>query len=601
MKNNRVLITVSTFLVMLIYIASVCAEDSILKFVPEDTTGFIYMGNPMRLSQKVDKLASDMTNSQQDNLLAKKLADTFGADFKSLDELQQNGFDLKKELCIFFRQNSEKNAVIVHASSADKIESLLREKVGSMKDMEYEGIKYYLSNDGIFTVFDGLFVMTSLEDTFKKIVDTYQDKNNSILQSSDYRSLELDISPNDEIVIFLDVNEIVRIHSSKIQKLKQEAKSSLEDYPQDELRRTPEDMSETMINYGIWMAEQLELYTLKANLEGSIGKLTSLVKFKEESEIQEFVSTKPTELNFLNLLPHGSFLAGSAVFKKENWIDIFNTVSKVSQENIDTDSQKYKKFIDRMEEFHAHFGREFAFAVDISYSMIPDFLYIYETEDDEAAAEYMKKDYIEYLKAVSSLSERTLGLSSANANKRLEIMSDATLGDTEIYADVEIQQIKFPKFDKAFTDMPKEIKPLTPKNWSIWYAIKDGKLILAMSSSPDTIKQVIDVMNGFSENIKSDKNYKILTPSDENKNNFLVYFSPVMTVKKVSRLVSQTNPDIGNMFTMMFNELPESYNISISGVNRDKGIQFDSTILLDELKQLVQILLAVSQQTKNNR
>ena len=63
-----------------------------------------------------------------------------------------------------------------------------------------------------------------------------------------------------------------------------------------------------------------------------------------------------------------------------------------------------------------------------------------------------------------------------------------------------------------------------------------------------------------------------------------------MLIKKVVTLASQTNPDIG-MFALMFSNLPESYSIAASCTNRDKGVELNEIIMLDDLKQLIQMAL----------
>lgn len=591
--TRQILATMSIVLTMVVYAAGVYANDTVLQLVPEDSTGFVYMGNPMRLSQKIDNLASDMTNSPQQNLLAKILADAFGADFQSLDELYDIGFDLKEDLCISFKPSeelAEELAVITHVHDADGVKALLQEKVGSMEEMKYAGIKYSLGHEGAFAVFDNLFVMANSGNIFKKIIDTYKNKSDSILQSSDYKSLKLDLSEENEVAVFANLDKIVQTYSPQLQELKQKAESALEELPQDKQIKSSVKMTELMMNFGLWIVEQLDLYCLTADLEGSTAQFTEFVKFKDESEIQKYISTKPTDLNLLRLLPHGSFVAGGGVFKKEDWVDFFKMVIDITQKDVEIDSQAYEKSVAGLEEFYAHFGEEIAFACDISSSMMPDFLYIYETEDDTSAVEYMKTGYFEYLKLVPDLYEQ-MGLDITMGNA----MANATIGETETYEGIEIQRINLPNMDKAFADMPEEMKPMIPKDWSIWYAIEDGKMVLAMSRSSEPVKQVVDVMNGNAESIESDESYDKLANSIFAKNNFVAYFSPVMLIKKITTMVSQANPDVG-MLAMMFNNLPESYNLVISGISRDKGIEVNTVIAPDDLKQLVQMLVMMSQQ-----
>lgn len=589
---KRVLTTIFIILVVGVYAAGVYAGDTVLELIPEDSTGFVYMGNPMRLSQKIDKIASDMSNKPKNNLLAKMLADAFGADFQSLDEVHKIGFDLKKDFCISGDPKSKEIAVVTHVHDANGVKSLLQKEAGSMQEKEYAGIKYSLGHEGVFAVFDDMFVMARLEDVFKKIIDTYKKKSNSILQSSDYKSLKLELSEEDEAAIFVDLNKIVQNYSSELQKFKQEAKNTLKELPQ--AQNEQKAVSEIGLNLGLWMAEQLDLYCLTADLEGSTAQFNGFVKFKDESEIQQFISTEPTEPNLLKLLPHGYFLAGNGVFKEEDGVKLFNTMLEAIQEDVDTEVQAYEKFTDGLEEFYSHFGREFAFGIDLTSSMMPDILYIYETEDDESAAEYMKTGYLEYLKLASDMQKQIVGLNFPTMG--MSVLANATLGETETYDGIEIQQIKLPDMDKAFADMPKEMESLIPKSWSSWYAIEDGKMILTMSSSSEPIKQAIDVMNGYSENIESDKNYDMLTHSVAAKNNLVAYFSLAMLTKKITKLIGQANPDAAGMFSMMFNNLPESYNIVASSSNRDKGVEFNTIIKMDELKQLIQMLLMASQQ-----
>lgn len=576
--SKQILTTMLILLTVVVYAAGVYADNTVLEIVPKDSTGFIYMGNPMRLSQKIDRLASDMTDTPQHNLLAKVLADAFGANFQSLDDLQNTGFDLEQDLCILFYDDvsEEEIAVIAHVHDPNGVTALLQSETGPMEKYE---------------IFEDLFI-TGSEEICQKVADTRKNKNNSVLKSSKFKSLKIDLSDKNEIAFFVNIDKIVQTHSAELQELNNEAKSALEELDPEMTTEGSEMMAKLGLNLGLWIVDQLDLYCMTANLDGSLVQFTEFVKFKDESEIQKYISTEPTELNLLKFLPHGSFIVGSSVYKKEDWIGIFKIFFDITQEeNVEVDPQAFEQLAEGLENFYGHFKEEFAFAADISSSMIPDMLYVFETKDDKSAKEYMKTGYLEYLKLVS---DNSIGLPTSMVG--MNALADATLGETENYYDVEIQNINLPNMANAFANMPQEIDPLIPKNWSIWYAIKDGKMIMAMSSSSEPVKQALDTMNGDAGNIESDRNYDELSRSFAAKNNCVGYFSLVMLSKKIAMLVSQTNPDVGAMVAMMFGNLPETYNIAASCNNRDKGVEANIVIALDDIKQVVQMLIALSQQ-----
>jgi len=595
MKRQKI-ITISIILTIVVFSASVYAESTVLQLVPQDSTGFVYMGNPMRLSQKVDEMASDLTEQPQQELLAKLLADSFGAEFESLDELQRIGFDLKKELCIFFHDkfSEEKSvSVIAHVHDPDGVKKLLQEVAihevqEPMEEKEYDGIKY-LDNGAAFAVFDELFVMVGNDDRLINVIDTYKSRNNSVLQSPNYKSLNIDLSDKNEIAVFLNFDKINQIYSSELEEIKLEAANSFQKLAQTEQIKGSQIMGKVMLDFGLWMLDQLDVYFMTADIEGSIAKINKFVKFKEESELQHLISNNPKELDLLEFLPHGNFMSGSATFKKDDWINLSKIFFEITQDDLGIQQQNYDKFIQGLEEFHEYFEEEFAFTSNASDFMIPDMLYIFKTRNQDAAREYMKTGYMEYLKLVSDL-ELPTAMVGMNA------MADATRAEPEIYDDIEIQRIILPNMDKSFEDMPEEIKPLTPKELSIWYTIKDNKMILSISSNSEPIRRVIDVINGDIGSIKSDRNYSILSDSIDSKNNLIAYFSPIMLIKRIAMLVSQTNPDIGGMVTMMVGNLPDTYNIALSTVYHDKGIEANAIIALDDLKQVIQMILVMNQQ-----
>ena len=77
--------------------------DSVLSVIPADVNGLIYIRNPLALNDEINSLFAELVmGDPPQEIVAEILAETFGAGFESLEELEDLGLDLGKDFCVFF-------------------------------------------------------------------------------------------------------------------------------------------------------------------------------------------------------------------------------------------------------------------------------------------------------------------------------------------------------------------------------------------------------------------------------------------------------------------------------------------------------------------
>ena len=109
------------------------APDSVLNIIPQDTVGVIYIPSLLGLNDEINALMAELipTDPPQE-LPAQVLAETFGAGFETLEELEELGLDLQRNFAVFLSGvDPPMYSAAVHVKDADSVKQLI--------EMEAEG------------------------------------------------------------------------------------------------------------------------------------------------------------------------------------------------------------------------------------------------------------------------------------------------------------------------------------------------------------------------------------------------------------------------------------------------------------------------------
>ncbi len=588
--NKQLFTTTITTLILLIAVGSLCAKiDSVLEVIPTGVTGFVRLRNLSDFSNKVDEVAAPFSPQEEPkDIIAEALAEAFGAEFTSLEDLKTIGLSPDSDFSVFWIEpDFEKVSAAIHLLDKKAVKNTFEEKSGPVSEVDYNGVKLYGFEDGTFTFLDDILVFSQDKEICKKAIDTYKRKNKSIRTDQDYVALKVD--EESDIVGYFALERITQAYSEELRAGADEAKKKVGEAQGQAGQPDTSQMLNAQMEFGIWLLEQLKSASFTGMLDAGTIKLTNFLLFKKDSPVNKYISDAPADLDLLKSLPKGTILNAGMAYKADDVAKFFADImggfaERTFGEQLSADEVKEFRgeFVKAMQDFYKHLGDEMALSMSLSDSVVPDLIVIYDVEDERQAKAYMEKKYIEYFDTITKLYQK-MGMPG--------MFVDAKPGPAESYQDVQIKSIQLPNFSKAFEQVPDEAQALMPTGWNVWYAFKNKKLIYVMSGTSQPVKDVIDTMDGKVDgfNVSGESIAKAFNA----QNNFVVYLSPITAIKSVLTAVSQMEPQVG-MMLMMFQNLPETYSIGIAGRNQNKGTEICLFVNLNDIEDLIGMIQMMS-------
>ena len=575
------------------------APDSVLNVIPQDTVGVIYIPSLLGFNDEINALLAEMipANPPQE-LPAKILADTFGAGFETLEELEELGLDMRRNFAVFLSGvNPLMYSAAVHIKDAESVKQLIEMEAEGSSSVTYNGVTYYtMGEEGAFVLMDDVMVYSGSAAVCEKVIDTQKKTMPSIVNTTDFQSLELDTTSgaNDLIAYFAMeaiVDALRPTLTEKAEGLKAEMGASAEADPELSVGL---GQAEGLIDGGIWLLDQSKILSLTVQLNGSDLQISPFLKFKQDSEIQTYIHQMPRELTHLKHLPQNAFLNGEMQFQKEMFIELTKTMMQLfipSDSGADTAKieEATEALTEATKDFYAGLGDEIALSLNFSASLMPDLLYIYDVANENQVKAYMEKGFAEYLGA-------SMGLMQAMGATQdfVGMYSDASAGPPEIYNGVEIKSYILPNINTLFAELPPELEVVTPEQWNIYYAINGGKMLYTMAGNAQPVKNALDRMAGMGVGFDQGAGYAKLTGALTLKNNMFFALSPITAVKSLVQIFAQVHPGVG-MAQMFLANIPETYSIGIASQNRDNGVAGELFISIGDFKDIIIMLISLQQ------
>ena len=555
------------------------APDSVLNVIPQDTVGVIYIPSLLGLNDEINVLLADLipTDPPQE-LPAQILADTFGAGFETLEELEELGLDMRRNFAVFLSGvDPLMYSAAVHVKDAESVKQLIEMEAEGSSAFTHNGVKYYTTGEeGAFVLMDDVMVYSGSAEVCEKVVDTQQKTMPSIADNADFQSLKLDTaSGENDIVTYFAMDVIVDalrpMLTEKAEELKAEMETSAATDPELNVGL---GQAQNLIDGGMWLLDQSKTLSLTVQLNGSDLQISPFLKFKPDSEIQAYIHQMPRELAHLKYLPQTAFLNGEMQFQTERFIDVTQTIMKSlipADPNADTEDieKEAKARTEASTDFYAALGNEVALSVNFSRSLMPDILYIYDVRDEKQVKAYMENDFI-------------------------SVYNEVAAGPLEIYKGVEIKNYILPNIDSLFAELPPGMEVVAPEQWNLYYAISGGKILYGIADSAQPVKDTLDRMAGMGAGFDQGAGYAKLTGALTLKNNMFLALSPITAVKSLVQIFAQADPNIG-AFQMFLVNIPESYSIGIASQNRDNGVAGELFISLGDFKDIIVMLIGLQQ------
>ena len=567
-------------------------DSSVLHLIPEQTAGLIYCPSLDELNNRVNMLAMDlMPTAENPEIIAKILANTFGAGFESLAELEEIGLDLEQDFAIFMTSLKPPDlSATVHLTNPAAMKQVIAAESEGTAPIEYNGVTYWnaAGGGGSFAIIDNTLVFSQSAEVCESVIDTYNKTKPAITTNPDYGAFLTDVAEGTaQLAVHFDLESIAPILSAS---LKGESESM-----QDSLESDPAVMAAAPFLKGMFdtatdMLEQLKSLSATLEVEGTDVKLAPFLKFKSDSRIQKALKgMAPDELVLLGELPSPAFINGALQGKPELMIEMNVFWLKMLSQDLDPEqAEMLASLVKQMEDFYEALDEEWAFSVNFGSSVIPDYLVIYGLRDEQKAKAYMEEALLKQLQDSMALARNMMG-DVAN----LDMYEGAYPGEPMMHNGVEIKSYVFPNFGSAFGTMPPEAAGLMPNEWHWYYAITDDHLFLA-TGSPELLKINLDNRAAVDTALcfSAEPSYEKLVATLGLESNLFLAVSPMTMVKSLLPIIAKVADPNGaaalQMMSGMFMDLPENYSIGFSAKVQEGGIGAKLLLTLSDFKQLIQ-------------
>ena len=566
-------------------------RSSVLHLIPKQTMGLIYCPSLLELDYRINTLVTDLIPTDEDpEILARILAESFGAGFESLAELEEIGLDLNQDFAVFMTSlNPPGLSALVHLTDPAAMKQVIDAESAGSAPTEYNGVTYWNASGGggSFALLDNILVFSRFPEVCESVIDTYKATQQSVIANPSYTSFLTDIVAGDaQVAAHFNLESIAPLLTASIQ---EESESM-----QDGLESDPAAMAfapflTSMLDSTANVIEQLESLSATFEIKGADVQLAPFLKFKDNSEIQQSLEEMiPDDLAVLNDLPNLAFMNGAFQGNQQLLLDMNMFGLKMFSAGSREQQEKLEALTEQMSTFYQSLADAWGFTVNFGDSIIPDYLIVYEMKDKQLAETYMNDMFLEQLLNTMQIMRGAIG-----DMPQLAIYDGAHAGQPLMHNDVEIKSYVFPNFGSILGEMPPEAAAMMPQEWHWYYAFHEDQLFFAIGGS-DLLKAALDRKSGMGDSLSENVSYQKLTDTLGTDNNLLLALSPMTLVKSLMPIVAKADPNAGaamQMFAGMFMNVPETYSIGFSAKVQEGGIGAKLLLTLGDFKQAVQMIL----------
>lgn len=570
-------------------------DGSVLSLIPEDTLGLIYCPSLTDLDNRINMLVTDlMPTADPPQVLAKILANTFGAGFESLAELEEIGLDLSQDFAIFLTSLKPLDlSATVHLMDAEAMKQVIDAESEGSAPTQYNGVTYWSTpnGEGNFAIIENTLVFSQSAEVCESVISTYKGSKQSIAANPSYNAFLTDISEGaTQLAVHFDLESVAPILDAA---LKEELESTTDSLESDPTAMEMAPLFESTFEAAIDVLNQVESLSATLEVEGTDVQLAPFLKFKNDSKLQHMLKeSAPNELALLVKLPNKAFMNGAFQIKPKFiiemsmfWLNMRAPTASPEQLAL------IEGLVKQMENFYGSLGDEWAFAVDFGDNFLPDYLVVCELEDEQKVKTYIEESLLKQLEGSVEIARSMMG-----NNPALKMYEGVHKAESVMHGEVEIQSFIFPNFGAMLGEMPPEAAVMMPETLNLYYAFADGYIFMA-SGSPGLIKAALD-NRAEAENMPShffqDPSYGKLIDAFGLENNLLVAISPILAIKNMLPILARTDPSAASMAQMlsgMIMNMPENYSIGYSAKVQDGGIDGKLLLALGDFKQLIQMVV----------
>ena len=568
-------------------------DGSVLHLIPEHTVGIIYCPSLNELNNRVNMLAMDlMPTTENPEVIARALANTFGGGFESLSELEEIGLDMDQDFAIFMTSlNPPDLSATVQLTDPAAMKQVIDAESEGTAPIEYNGVTYWnaAGGGGSFAIIANTLVFSRSSEVCESVIDTYNKTKPAITTHPNYQAFLADISAGtSQLAVHFNLESVAPLLSAALMGESEAMKDSLESDP---AAMAAAPLFESIFIGAIDMLGQLKSLSATLGVEGTDVKFSPSLRFKNDSEIQNALKgMAPNELTHLGELPSPASMNGAFQGKPELMIEMNLFWLKLFSQNPNLEqTELLASLTKRLEDFYEALAEEWSFSLNFKDSVLPDYLIIYGLKDEQKARTYMEEALIKQLQDSVKVVQNMMGDTVPN----LEMYRDAHHGESTMHNGVEIKSYVFPNFSAAFGELPPQAAGLVPSEWNWYYAFTDGYLLMT-TGSDELMTMVLDNRAGVGTalDFSEEPSYEKLTTTLGLENNLFFAISPMTMVKSLLPIIANAmDPNSAaalQMMSGMFMNLPEHYSIGFSARVQDDGIGATLLLTLGDFRQLIQ-------------
>ena len=566
-------------------------EGSVLHLIPEQAIGLVYCPSLLELDYRINTLVTDLMPTEENpEILASLLAETFGAGFESLAELEEIGLDLDQDFAIFMTSLGPPDlSATVHLTDPEAMKQVIDAESEGSAPTEHNGVTYWSATGGSghFAILENMLVFSRSAKVCEGAIDAYKGSKPSVATNPEYSEFLTDIVDGDaQVALHFNLESIAPL---MIDSLERESESMRDGMESDPGSMAVAPFVESLFTTAINFLEQSESLSATLEVRGTDVQLAPSLKFKNGSEIQQSVKKMiPEELAILNDLPNLAFVNGAYQMDPKFIIDMNTIALKMFSAKTPEHQEKLDTFTQQITTFYESLGDATGFAVNFGDTIIPDYLIVYTVKNKQQAQEYMENSFVEQMVNTMRIMRDVIGDSPG-----MNIYDGAYNGASMMHNEVEIKSYVFPNFGSAFGEMPPEAIGMFPQEWHWYYAFHEDQLFFAVGSA-EMIKTALDRKAGIGDGLAENPSYQKLIGTLGTDNNVFFALSPITLVKSLIPIVSKADPNAAammQMFAGMFMNMPENYSIGFSAKAQEDSVGVNLLLTLGDFKQAIQMIM----------
>lgn len=299
--------------------------------------------------------------------------------------------------------------------------------------------------------------------------------------------------------------------------------------------------------------------------------LLAMSSFRNGSEyLNEFKETS-SELSNIEELPKVSVVNGAFQGTPKLLVDISTFWFDVLPKDPTDQKKELNPLFQEVKDHYESLADRWYMSMNFENSIIPDYLFIYELEDEQSAKAFMDGEFL----------------------KKLHQHHDAYAGEVLIHNGVEIKSYIFPDFKMKGEEVVPEGAEVVPSEWHWYYAFTGGRLYLTTGTNVEAMKSAVDRKTDGEDMFSTNPSFQKLVERLGTDNNVFFAVSPIIAIKKFLPILGKLEQDDAasiQMFSGMFMTLPDNYSIGFAAKTQGNGIETKLLLTLGDFQQLIHLI-----------